>query len=145
MLDYEAEALYGMARRMQSRAQRVIWSHVASYMFLGTAVGIGVWYLGPRVLGGLSWLKSFAWWTAIPAMIVFFAWQGYLRGRSVSSNLRFEAQRTFCQIKIEEHLADIVRLLTPASASSLPTNTPSCAQTTSGDKKPKTGQRKKGQ
>lgn len=164
--NYQAATLYGMARRMQSKATRVILSHIATYSFLGAVVGVGVWMFGPKLLGGLAWFKAFAWWTSIPALAVLFGFEGYLRGRSVSSHLEFEAQRTLCQIKIEEHLAQIVVLLSSASSETM--NHPSLSKTTENtisvvsteqthaitkpventtstkDKKPQTGHRKKG-
>ncbi len=115
MQEYQSELLYSMAKTMQSRARRVVARYLTGSLFLGALIGVGVWLVGPRLLsamfGQAAWIKQFSWWVTAPTIALFFAMEGYWRGRSVSSHLRLEAQRTLCQVKTEEHLAKIVVLL----------------------------------
>lgn len=122
MQEYQSELLYRMAKVMNARARRVVMRYLTGSMLLGALIGLGVWLLGPRlvsaVFGQAAWIKQFSWWIMAPMITLFFAMEGYWRGRTMSNHLRLEAQRTLCQVKTEEHLAKIVKLLETSLPSS---------------------------
>ncbi len=124
MAEYQAEMLYAVAGKLQGQMHRIIFRYVMSYMFLGAVVGLGLWMFGSRLLGPFfhkaAWFQSFPWWTVIPAVAVLLGFEGYSQGKRKSINLRFEAQRTLCWVKIEEHLGQLVEILSTEKSGTTP-------------------------
>lgn len=119
MAEYQAEMLTSVADKLQKQMNRIILRSVMSYVFFGAVVGLGVRLFGPRLLSPLlgkeTWFKTFPWWVAIPVLALLFAWEGYSQGKNKSINLRFEAHRTLCWVKIEEHLGQLVQLMSQSA------------------------------
>ena len=114
MAEYQANMLRDVAGKLQNRMHRIILRTVLSYMFLGATIGVGIWIFGGR------WPvpfvpKTFPWWTAIPALALLFGMEGFSRGKYKSLNLRYEAQRTLCWVQMEEHLGQLVQLLSESA------------------------------
>jgi hypothetical protein len=107
--------MFQFAQMLQSKAKKITLRYMASYVFFGAVLGVGVWLFAPKLApyipGISSYLKDFAWWTAVPMLAVIAGMRGYVQGRLHSFDLQLEAQRTQCQIQIEKHLAAISQLL----------------------------------
>lgn len=117
MAEYQPEMLRDVASRLQYQMRRIIFRTILSHMFLGAVIGIGLWSFGARLSLPLV-PKTFPWWSAVPALALVFGVDGYLRGKHKSMTLRYEAQRTLCWVQMEEHLGQLVQLLSTSTEKS---------------------------